>query len=87
MAIVKEDGALSATAYLLSQARLIDDLAEEGFVFGAYRTFQVPVAALTELTGLDFGALPAADPLARVTEEETQRPTVKEIRQLADLVL
>lgn len=88
VAIVKQDGALSATAYLLSQARLIDDLAEEGFVFGAYRTFQVPVAMLTDLTGLDFGALPAADPLAgAVEEEEAQRPPVREIRELADLVL
>jgi endonuclease G len=62
--MVKEDGTLSATGYLLSQARLIDGLeSDEPFSYGAYKTFQVKVAEVARLTGLSFGALPDADPL------------------------
>ena len=62
VAIVKAGGALSATAYLLSQSGLIADL-EEAFTYGAYRTYQVPVSRIEELTTLDFGPLRDADPL------------------------
>ena len=62
--IVKPGDALSATAYLLSQAELIEGLeADEEFSYGAYRTFQVPVARIQDLTGLTFGELVRADPL------------------------
>ena len=59
--MAKVDGALSATAYLLSQESLLQDLEEE-FSFGAYKTFQVTVRKVEELTGLDFGDLKDADP-------------------------
>ncbi|MFC5941392.1 DNA/RNA non-specific endonuclease [Micromonospora harpali] len=67
-AMVKEDGALSATAYLLSQADLIAglELVPEAFSYGAYRTYQVPVTHVEALTRLSFGALRDADPLARL---------------------
>ena len=46
VAMVKRSGELSVTGYLLSQAALLDDLeADREFSYGAYRTFQVPVAA------------------------------------------
>jgi endonuclease G len=62
--MVKEDGTLSATGYLLSQERLIEGLeSDEPFSYGAYKTFQVKVADVAQLTGLSFGALPEADPL------------------------
>lgn len=54
---------LHATAYLLSQAALIQNLKEADFAYGAYRTFQVPVKKVEQLTGLSFGKLSAADPL------------------------
>lgn len=70
-----EDGArhLHATAYVLSQGPLIQRLlagrgvteAAEGFVFGAYRTFQVRVRDLAAMTGYDFGPLAGADPMDR----------------------
>jgi endonuclease G len=63
VAMIKTDGTLSATAYVVSQENLIQDLAEEAFVFGAYRTFQVPVTKIEELTGLSFHQLSSADPL------------------------
>jgi endonuclease G, mitochondrial len=59
--IGRPGGGLSATAYLLSQSQLLHDL--EAFTYGAYRTFQVPVAQVAMLTGLDFGDLPNSDPL------------------------
>jgi endonuclease G, mitochondrial len=65
--MVRADGDLSATGYLLSQAALIDGL-ERGpaeFSYGAYRTFQVRVADIEQLTRLSFGTLAAADPFAR----------------------
>ena len=53
-------GSLSATAYLLSQESLLDDL--EGFEFGAYKTYQVTVRKVEELTSLHFGHLKDDDP-------------------------
>ena len=58
-----DDGELSATAYLLSQAELVDAMLEEDFAFGAYRTFQVPVRRIEELTELSFRGLTDHDPL------------------------
>jgi len=84
VAMVKADGTLSATAYLLSQAELIQGLeAATEFDYGAYRTYQVPVRRIAELTGLSFGELPGVDPLAGL--ESTSEAT--EIRTPADLVL
>ncbi len=68
VAMARRDGTLSATGYLLSQAQLVGGLeaaAAGEFSYGAYRTFQVPVAKVEELTGLSFGTMAAADPLAR----------------------
>jgi len=67
VAMVKDDGKLSATAYLLSQAKLLQGIGEEAFVpeafsYGAYKTFQVPVKRIEKLTGLDFGQLRNFDP-------------------------
>jgi endonuclease G, mitochondrial len=65
--IVKDDGKLSATAYLQTQKNLIADLE---FAYGAYKTYQVPVELIEELSGLSFGALRQFDPLAATGEEE-----------------
>lgn len=61
--MAKEDGALSATAYLLTQRDLIGDLE---FAYGPFQTFQVPLALLDELAGIDWSALQPHDPLANV---------------------
>jgi endonuclease G len=65
---------LHATAYLLSQGDLIRDLLEmrdrteanEGFVLGAYRTFQIAISDLADATGYDLSPYLSADPLAAV---------------------
>lgn len=59
--IIKEDGQISATAYMQTQKNLIVDLE---FAYGGYKTYQVPVSLIAELTELDFGDLPDFDPLA-----------------------
>lgn len=79
MDAMRDDGTLRlhATAYLLSQGLAIQKFlqdrarneAVEGFVFGEYRTFQVSIAFLEELSGFDWGAdLRNADPLAERAE-------------------
>ncbi len=63
VAMVREDGSLHATAYLLTQADLLTDFE---FAFGQFKTFQVPLARVEELTDLSFGRLPDHDPLAAI---------------------
>ena len=75
-----ERKSLHATAYLLSQGDLIRDLLEkrdrseanEGFVLGPYRTFQIAVSDLADATGYDLSAYVDADPLA--TERAREAP-------------
>lgn len=66
--MVKETGQLSATAYLLSQEALISglELVPESFSYGAYKTYQVHVRRVEDLTGLSFGSLADADPLGEL---------------------
>lgn len=80
-----DDGRLSATAYILSQADMIDGLE---FVFGQYRTYQLPIAKLEEMTHLDFGELRQHDPM-RDTDEglESAKPAFRPITRPADLIL
>jgi endonuclease G, mitochondrial len=72
--IVKTDGTLSATAYLQSQRDLISSL--EAFGYGEYKTYQVPVAHIEALNGLDFGDLRKHDPLVTAFEIAPQALTI-----------
>ena len=84
VAMVKVDGALSVTGYLLSQAALLDELpAEEAFSYGAYRAFQVPVRRITQLTGLGLEPQIAADPFERLEAA----PLPREVTAPEDLLL
>lgn len=65
--IVKNNGKLSATAYLQTQKSLIKDLE---FEYGKYKTYQVGVATIESLTGLDFGSLRNHDPIDRIEMTE-----------------
>ncbi|NKX53692.1 DNA/RNA non-specific endonuclease [Arthrobacter mobilis] len=62
----RPDGGQSATAYLISQRKLVEGILTEAFV---PETFQVPVRKVSELTGLDFAGLFALDPLNDRFEE------------------
>jgi endonuclease G, mitochondrial len=83
VSMVKTDRKLSATAYVLSQEHLIEGLRpREAFSYAAYKTYQVPVSKVEELTGLSFG-LVHADPMAT----RDVAVTTKELDQYEDLVL
>jgi len=71
-------GQLSATGYVLSQADYLGDLE---FLFGEFKTYQVPISQIEAKTKLAFN-LSSFDPLAR-TEARPQR----EIRGTSDLIL
>ncbi|SDD02893.1 DNA/RNA non-specific endonuclease [Rhodococcus tukisamuensis] len=79
VAMVKQDGELSVTGYLLSQAALLEEFAEgeEAFSFGAYRTFQVPVRRIAALTGLGLDAYLAADPLEHIEASGLPRELIR----------
>ena len=61
--MIKDDGKMSATAYLQTQKNMIVNLE---FAYGEYKTYQVPVARIEEITGLDFGDLSKCDPIANI---------------------
>ncbi len=61
--MVKEDGNISATAYLQTQKNMIENLE---FAYGEYKTYQVPVRNIEKLTGLDFGNLSKFDPMTNI---------------------
>ncbi|MFJ3921880.1 DNA/RNA non-specific endonuclease [Streptomyces sp. NPDC090022] len=79
-----QGGSLASTAYILDQSPDLTRDYERAMAgarpgdpppLGAFRTFQVPVADIVELTGLDFGPLPAADlmPATRAPAERWKR--------------
>jgi endonuclease G len=75
VAFRRKNGALASSAYLLSQEKLVDDVvADEEFVFGAYKTFQVAVSKVATLASLNLGSLLQADVLAGLDEAEALRP-------------
>jgi endonuclease G len=55
-----DGGQLSATAYLVSQADLISNIE---FVYGQFKTYQLPITQVQKLTGLQFRPLIKHDPL------------------------
>lgn len=79
VAMVKDDGKLSVTGYLLSQAALLDEFTEreESFSYGAYRTFQVPVRRIAKLTGLGLDTHIAADPLEHIESTGVPRELIR----------
>jgi endonuclease G len=82
--MVKEDGNLSATAYLQTQKNLIRDFE---FAFGSYKTYQVAVRSIEILTGLDFGDLRNHDPFRNITEVagDTESAIVNVINTPSDI--
>jgi endonuclease G len=74
--MVKVGGTLSATAYVQTQKNLIDNLE---FAYGAYKTYQVPISHIEELTGLQFGELRTHDPI--------DSPTIQAIEIARDIMV
>jgi endonuclease G len=79
VAAINDSGKLFATAYLLDQSDVIDRYGIEAageVPFGAYKTFQVPVAEIERLTGLAFfsGGSGAKVPLSKADPIASPRP-------------
>ncbi|MER8043620.1 DNA/RNA non-specific endonuclease [Streptomyces sp. NPDC094032] len=79
-----QDGALAATAYVLDQSPDLSKDAERALAgatagapppLGPYRTYQVPVSDVAEITELEFGPLPDVDlmPPTRSPDERWRR--------------
>ena len=83
VAMVKQDGELSATAYLVAQEKLIDNLVE---AVREPKSFQKTVREIEQLTGLSFNQLRDHDPLTRGAEE-APRPREIELLSMHDIVL
>jgi endonuclease G len=78
---------LRATGYVLSQGKLIEDITE-AFAYGEYRGYQVRVSTIEKATGLDFGGLASADPLAASHLETLPGvPPIVPLDRLEDMVL
>jgi endonuclease G, mitochondrial len=79
---------LRASGYVLSQGKLIEDITES-FVFGEYRTYQVPIAKIAKATGLEFNGLEDVDVLKKtpLPESVPGMPTVIALNRLEDMVL
>ena len=81
VAVVNGDtGKLHATAYMLSQSDLLSNIE---FVFGQFRTYQVPIAEVERQAMLDFGdKVRNADPLRK-----QEAFAIREVVNLDDIVL
>ncbi|MFG2639849.1 DNA/RNA non-specific endonuclease [Streptomyces sp. NPDC048370] len=84
VAAFMQDGALASTAYILDQSPDLSRDAERALAgakpgapppLGPFRTFQVPVSDVAELTELEFGPLPDVDlmPPFRAPEDRWRR--------------
>jgi endonuclease G len=83
VAVMVKKKKLHATAYLLSQATLIQGLVEADFSYSQYKTFQAPITKVAKLTGLSFGKLSTVDPLNKVTESTA----IRELTDPTDIAL
>jgi endonuclease G, mitochondrial len=86
LVMVKEDGELSATGYLVQQDDLIEDITERAiFVFEQFMMYQVPITEIEHLTGIRFG-LNKYDPRQKVGERGILDPTPFLIKEESDIV-
>jgi endonuclease G len=87
VAMIEDDsGELLASAYLLSQEGMMPT---EGFRFGAFKTYQVPLSRVAALADIDFGRqLDAADVFAAAdVQEAVELGRFAEIDGPDDLIL
>jgi endonuclease G, mitochondrial len=88
-AIIKKNGTPSVSAYLLSHEEFLGDLAERGLIddegFGAYKTFQIPLTQLQELTNLNLESVLKFDPVQKERGLTASKPM--EIKGFDDIQL
>jgi endonuclease G, mitochondrial len=87
-ALIKNDGTPSVSAYLLSHEAFLGDL-ERGLIgddgFGAYKTYQISLEKLQELTNLNLDALLKYDPIPKERGLTAAKPV--EIKGFGDIHL
>ena len=87
-ALIKNDGIPSVSAYLLSHEEYLGDL-DRGLIgdtgFGAYKTFQISLEKLQELTNLNLDALLKYDPIHKERGLISSKPM--EIKGFGDIKL
>jgi endonuclease G len=81
--MIRKDGQPSVTGYLLTQdaekyrgMELLETIGEDGF--GAFKTYQVPLRTIQQLTGLNLERLMQFDPMAEVDPNERMNYNVIE---------
>jgi endonuclease G, mitochondrial len=88
-ALIKNDGTPSISAYLLSHEEFLDNLTERSLIgdtgFGEYKTFQISLERLQELTNLNLDALLKYDPIQKERGLTTSKPM--EIKGFGDIRL
>ena len=62
--MIKDDGKPSATGYMVQQNDLIEDIVTRSFVYEQFKTYQVPISEIEDLTNISFG-LNSHDPLQK----------------------
>jgi endonuclease G, mitochondrial len=85
--MVKEDGKLSATGYILHQDDLIEAITERdlGFRYQQFKTYQVPITAIEKATALRFH-LNDHDPLQKIGARDIDAPEPTPIDAATDIV-
>jgi endonuclease G len=81
------EGALAAAGFVLDQTSLVETVTVASATaapLARFRTFQVPIAEIAALSGVDFGALVAADVLDTAT---LAGDGWRELRQPGDILL
>ena len=88
VAFVRDDGTLSASGYLLTQAELLTGDLKEGVegVFDDWNGFQVPIVEIERMTGLSFRQLARHDAIGGDAESATPAGA-RPLRDFADLRL
>lgn len=76
-ALIKNDGTLSVSGYMLSQEKFLEGIDVEEAIrdtgFGQYRTYQVSLSKIAQLTGLYLEPYYSKDPLSVASPEESAR--------------
>ena len=85
VAMTKKDGKNSITGYILSQHDLISGLerASTEFVFGEFKTYQISLRRIQDMTGLNLEAMLEHDPL----KDQLESASLIEIESEKDIKL
>jgi endonuclease G len=79
----KNNSTVSATGYIRTQRNLIDNQLT-GFSYGDYKTYQVPISKISDITGINFNILTGSTLL---TGKQTWDQKIHQITKLDQITL